>query len=531
LGQTIDPGAELIQPCGPTDTNCFVAVLGVDDEGLVLSGNLLRFNFVGGGVTATSSSGTITVTIPGVGGSLSMNTPTGSNPNGGTVSAGVLRLSFADGTNPGLVSIGAQTFAGAKSFTSPFQALSTTTLQGPLTVNSTSTFASAPVISPFSNGSVLYMQGNQIAESPNDFYFDGGNRHLGINTKDYIQNTGSLHNDITDNTRLTVHGGINNLLDASTLYEDKDIFLVSKPSDVTKNAGKGFISGQYLYVPDTGLSSITVLDANLYRKDTAPIESIASLSLPSRAPTALYNIGRYALVGTDQNELYIVDHASPKTLAVTSTTSGYCFDNASDIEVSGSYAYVSGLNGNISIINISDALNPTEVGCINIGSPVEDISISGKNLYAVSKEGNQFFAYDVSNITSPFLLNTVGIDSPLVVKSQSRYAYTLSSNGEFSTIDMVDSSNPSSVGGTNIGHPGVSFEIAGQYAYAVSSDKTMHVIDISFFKPRVIRNKNLESSANNILLSVESLLLLHMISLVSKQQLHLFTRFRRGHCT
>ncbi len=33
LGQTIDPGAESTEPCGPTDTNCFVAVLGADDEG------------------------------------------------------------------------------------------------------------------------------------------------------------------------------------------------------------------------------------------------------------------------------------------------------------------------------------------------------------------------------------------------------------------------------------------------------------------------------------------------------------------
>jgi hypothetical protein len=64
-GQTLDPGAELTEPCGPTDSNCFVAVLGVDDEGSALTGNVLRFNFVGAGVTATNTSGTITVTIPG----------------------------------------------------------------------------------------------------------------------------------------------------------------------------------------------------------------------------------------------------------------------------------------------------------------------------------------------------------------------------------------------------------------------------------------------------------------------------------
>jgi hypothetical protein len=48
----------------------------------------------------------------------SLNTPTGTNANGGSISSNVLTLSFADGTNPGLVSTGAQTFAGLKTFSS-----------------------------------------------------------------------------------------------------------------------------------------------------------------------------------------------------------------------------------------------------------------------------------------------------------------------------------------------------------------------------------------------------------------------------
>ena len=46
----------------------------------------------------------------------SIAAPSGSNANGGSISSNVLTLSLADGTNPGLVGAGTQTFAGGKTF-------------------------------------------------------------------------------------------------------------------------------------------------------------------------------------------------------------------------------------------------------------------------------------------------------------------------------------------------------------------------------------------------------------------------------
>jgi hypothetical protein len=64
IGQTIDPGAEAVQPCGPLDTNCFPAILETIDETTSLTTNTLKLQFVGAGVTATNSGRTVTVTIP-----------------------------------------------------------------------------------------------------------------------------------------------------------------------------------------------------------------------------------------------------------------------------------------------------------------------------------------------------------------------------------------------------------------------------------------------------------------------------------
>jgi hypothetical protein len=61
----------------------------------------------------STSTGTVATTMGAIGGS--------STANGGTITAGVLKLTPADATNGGLVTTGAQTFAGNKTFSSPIK--------------------------------------------------------------------------------------------------------------------------------------------------------------------------------------------------------------------------------------------------------------------------------------------------------------------------------------------------------------------------------------------------------------------------
>jgi len=69
------------------------------------------------------------------GGVSALATPTGSNANGGSISGTTLTLSLADATNPGLVSIGTQSFAGAKTFTSAITAPTSTNTINSLVIN------------------------------------------------------------------------------------------------------------------------------------------------------------------------------------------------------------------------------------------------------------------------------------------------------------------------------------------------------------------------------------------------------------
>jgi trimeric autotransporter adhesin len=91
-------------------------VNGVSATSSVISANTLSFASTTGLLTSTINGVLATTTLEVING-ISFGLPTGSNANGGSISSNVLTLSFADATNPGIVSTGTQTFAGDKTYT------------------------------------------------------------------------------------------------------------------------------------------------------------------------------------------------------------------------------------------------------------------------------------------------------------------------------------------------------------------------------------------------------------------------------
>ena len=89
----------------------------------------------------------------------SLTTPTGTNANGGSITNNVLTLSFANGSNPGLVSTGTQTIAGAKTFTT------------------------APTFSTMTAGSVTFAgTAGVVSQDNSNLFWDDANNRLGIGT-------------------------------------------------------------------------------------------------------------------------------------------------------------------------------------------------------------------------------------------------------------------------------------------------------------------------------------------------------------
>ncbi|MFZ2707152.1 MAG: hypothetical protein WAY88_03410, partial [Minisyncoccia bacterium] len=115
------------------------------------TGGQILSSTAGGVLSWTNNTGANAVT--------SLTTPAGSNANGGSIAANVLTLSLADGTNPGLVSTAAQTFAGAK------------------------TFSAAPTITPFSSLGIVHNSAAGLLSSSQIVNADITNATIDLTTK------------------------------------------------------------------------------------------------------------------------------------------------------------------------------------------------------------------------------------------------------------------------------------------------------------------------------------------------------------
>ena len=153
-----------------TLSNAGVLTIG---SGAITSGKIFDGTIVDADI---NSSAGITITKISGGSNIvtSLGVPSGSNANGGSIASNALTFSFADGTNPGIMSVSTQSFAGNKTF------------GGNLIVNGNSTLGDASSDTLIINGSV--------ASIPNglDFNTGGGSPYSVFKISNMTANFGGL---------------------------------------------------------------------------------------------------------------------------------------------------------------------------------------------------------------------------------------------------------------------------------------------------------------------------------------------------
>jgi hypothetical protein len=162
------------------------------------SGDLLKYN----------GTNWVNVTPASLGFASSIGSPiAATDANGMTLSSGVLALELADNTHPGIVSTAAQTFAGAK------------------------TFSSAPLLSTMTSGSVLFAGASGVVSQDNsNFYFDATNHRLGIGTT-------------SPGSKLEVNGAATNKVAYSAGSGTSIDFTLSNLAYTTANPGAFTLTG------------------------------------------------------------------------------------------------------------------------------------------------------------------------------------------------------------------------------------------------------------------------------------------------
>ncbi|PLW80738.1 hypothetical protein C0585_01170, partial [Candidatus Woesearchaeota archaeon] len=253
-----------------------------------------------------------------------------------------------------------------------------------------------------------------------------------------------------------------------------------------------FVSGDYVYIASYLNYSLTIVDVS---DPTSPVQVgyIVDSEQGGTATTLKFAInvfvrGDYAYVTSqDDNGLSIIDVSDPTNpvevgyvtdseVGGTATT----LDGASDVFVSGGYAYVTSRDDDgLSVIDVSNPTNPAEVGYIDtiLNSP-QTIFVSGDYAY-IPTDDEGLSIVDISDPTNPFEIDFISdsevggtattLDGPWGVFVSGGYAYIASSDDDgLSIIDLQGfSSHAADIGSLNVGSLDVDdffFAIRGSFS-------------------------------------------------------------------
>ncbi len=258
-------------------------------------------------------------------------------------------------------------------------------------------------------------------------------------------------------------------------------------SDPTNVYTEGVLSLSPYYVFDVAAYGRTVLAA-------AAIFAVVNASNPS-APWLIglnrYPPGNHQVIRTQGNYLYIGTQGSLRILDITDvlnpTEVGVYLlpqrdTNLKGLDVSGNYVFLGRSDGVFQILDITDPTNPRPLGSYSPCGTIEDLVVSGDYCYMVDYNSYDLTIMDISDVNNPTLIATFTLpdynSSGIMVLGN--YAYIANQFDGLYIVDITDPSNPFLVSQFNPG-PGFArqLDISGDYCYLTKSPYGVKIIDIS----------------------------------------------------
>ena len=154
---------------------------------------------------------------------------------------------------------------------------------------------------------------------------------------------------------------------------------------------------------------------------------------------------------------------------------------ATDIAISGNYAYISAYAEGLKITNISDPANPTLVGSFATAGQAYHTTVIGNHAY-VSSYSAGVEIVNISNPASPTLVATIPVGysgkSAQQTEVVGSLAYIANGVGGLAIFNISNPASPTLVGQNNFGSSyATGLAVSGNYAYL--ADGGLRVVDIS----------------------------------------------------
>lgn len=199
-------------------------------------------------------------------------------------------------------------------------------------------------------------------------------------------------------------------------------------------------------------------------------------------------------VDWDNSRMQIADISNPVNPSSTGILE--LGGSPSALTVAGQYAYIAHQNSKVSVVDVSSPANPSIVSTITLADNVNDLVVSGRYLYATEYGNNSLAVVDIANPNAPlFVKRLANLNRPYgLAIARGRLYVTELNDGRLTSFDLyggtLSATNTGSI--TGLGSP-ASVVIQGRYAYVPDSgSNNLYVLDISYSgAPRLVATYNL----------------------------------------
>ncbi|MDP8207899.1 MAG: T9SS type A sorting domain-containing protein [Candidatus Electryonea clarkiae] len=300
------------------------------------------------------------------------------------------------------------------------------------------------------------------------------------------------------------HEGLR-LVDISDPTDPEEVAHLETPGDAINIS----VNGNYVYLAcdEAGLRIIDISEVS------DPVE-VSSFN-PEGYVRQIYISGEYAFVGTGISEMvgpeeyerqvfYILNISDPLDPVESGIIDMRDHTwSVNTIAVTGDIAHVTAGYSGLREIDISDVLNPTEIGFFDSPRDAGRLCISEGFAYVIENRGNILWIIDIDLPTNPviagyYYFNLPTLDTRYITISGD-YVYISAEENGIRIINVSDPSDPFEAGVYNPMEWAWGATISGDYIYIASLNEGLHIADISNpVSPREVAIYDNQRSATNV---------------------------------
>jgi hypothetical protein len=215
----------------------------------------------------------------------------------------------------------------------------------------------------------------------------------------------------------------------------------------------------------------------------------------------IYVKGNYAYVANRSNGLAIIELSTPTTPTLVDKYN----TEASSLDISGSFAYISDYDGNnpaIDAINMKGLLSHVEYALATVLA--NDIKIAQNYLYALfTANGNSSIViYNLDKFSIPDARTYINLPGTSLQSAYpyGDYLYVTEYFTGLKIFDVKNPKNPAMISSVDIDGGARGVYVSGRYAYVTSgfSNKLIILDVLDPYKPNIISNLNLGKPATSV---------------------------------